>query len=95
MTKKEIINAVKENKLTPTQALAELKKLEIVEKKSSRRPPKFKVAEKSGWCSVYFDGLRRPITVPAMLWLELLEPENLENLKNFLKENERLFRNKG
>jgi len=63
-----------------------------MERRGMRKSPQFKVAVNSGWCSVYFDGLRRPCTLPAVLWLELLE--NGDRLKQFIKENEKLFRYK-
>lgn len=63
-------------------------------KPRERKPPRFKVAEQSGWCSVYFDGLRRPVTLPAELWEELLGEENLPRLRAFLEENRTKFRSR-
>ncbi|MGH7175122.1 MAG: hypothetical protein ACREGR_02050 [Minisyncoccia bacterium] len=63
-------------------------------KDQSRIQPQFAVAEKSGWCSVYFHGLRRPVTLPAELWEELLEECNATRLRDFLKENRTSFRSK-
>lgn len=92
--RKAILESVKTGSKTPTQALAELRQLDEEEKKLSRSPPRFKVAEKSGWCSVYFHGLRRPCTLPSALWLELIETENFERFRKFLADNKSLFRNK-
>lgn len=62
--------------------------------KADRQPPHFRVAEVSGWCSVYFAGLRRPFTMPAELWEEILKPENADRLRAFLAENRTRFRSK-
>jgi hypothetical protein len=33
-------------------------------KEAERKPPRFAVAEKNGWLSIYFDGLRFPASLP-------------------------------
>ncbi len=85
MTKTEILQKVQKGEIATHQAIDLLEKLD-------RKPPRFKVAVVSGWCSVYFDGLRRPCTLPSKLWLELLE--HSDNLKRFIAANEKFFRNK-
>jgi hypothetical protein len=57
-----------------------------------RHQPRFKVASESGWCSVYLDGLRRPVSLPAELWEEILD--NADRLRQFLKDNQGQFRSK-
>jgi hypothetical protein len=106
MTKADILAKVERHELKAEDALVLIEKLERMERAKLlplpippapvilRQPPRFKVAENSGWCSVYFDGLRRPCTLPSALWLELIEPENLERFRKFLEENKANFRNK-
>jgi hypothetical protein len=102
MTKADILAKVERHELSTADALVLIEKLERMERAKCplappppvRRKPRFKVADNSGWCSVYFDGLRRPCTLPSALWLELLEDENLEAFKKFLEENKQRFRNK-
>jgi hypothetical protein len=88
MTKTEILEKVQKGELTATEATKLFEKAE-------KKPPIFKVATKSGWCSVYLHGMRYPCTLPADVWLELLEPENIDRLKAFIKANSHLFKNKG
>jgi hypothetical protein len=92
MTKQDILAKVERGELKASEAMSLIEKLDRLEKK--KKAPKFKVAEKSGWCSIYFDGLRYPCTLPAECWEELLEQENLTRLQNFLKENKHLFKTK-
>jgi hypothetical protein len=102
MTKADILAKVERHELSTTEALVLIEKLERMERAKLppappppvRQPPRFKVADNSGWCSVYFDGLRRPCTLPSALWLELMEPDNLERFRKFLEENKERFRNK-
>lgn len=101
MTREDILARVKRNELGTDDALILLEKLDRLRPPAppappaaARNPPRFQVAEKSGWCSVYFDGLWRPCTLPSKLWLELLEPENSERFKKFLEDNKSKFRDK-
>jgi len=121
-TREEILAAVREGRLTHTQAMElirqppappeppppppepapaapaaapppeEPQEYNLI--KGDRQPPRFKVATESGWCSVYFDGLRRPVTLPAELWEEILQEGNAERLRAFLTENRAKFRSK-
>jgi len=45
----------------------------------------FKVAEKSGWVSVYW-GSRFPTTLPADQWERILKGENAQKLQEFISE---------
>lgn len=98
MTREDILARVKRNELSTDEALILLEKLDRLRPPPPpaplRSPPKFKVADKSGWCSIYFDGMWRPCTLPSKLWLELLEPENVERFKAFLEENKTKFRDR-
>lgn len=62
--------------------------------RTSAGNPDFRVAERSGWASVYFYGLRHPVTVPAGLWEELLAEGNLARFRQFLADNKDKFHNK-
>lgn len=96
MTREDILARVKRGDLGTEEALVLLEKLDKLRppppSPAARNPPTFQVAEKSGWCSVYFDGLRWPCTLPSKLWLELLE--NSERFKKFLEENKTKFRDR-
>jgi len=104
MTKADILARVKRGEMSEEQGVEMLEKLERIllahrpqtptAPTPERFPPRFKVAEKSGWCSVYFDGLWRPCTLPSSLWLELLAPQNIARFKEFLEANKNRFRNK-
>lgn len=107
MTKNDILSRVKRGEMQIEDAEKLLEKLERINLERmaanghpvpppipEHYPPMFKVAEKSGWCSVYFQGMWRPCTLPSALWLELLETENVERFKKFLEENKNKFRNK-
>lgn len=98
MTRQDILAKVQRQELSMEDALILLEKLDRMHPPTNntkpRKPPQFKVAEKSGWCSVYFDGLWQPCTLPSRIWLELLEDENVKRFKQFLEENKDQFRNK-
>lgn len=101
MTKEDILAKVERHELNIQDALVLIEKLENMERAKLplrsvrlREPPQFKVAEKSGWCSVYFDGLRYPCTLPCDLWLELLETDNLERFRSFIAEHKQEFKTK-
>lgn len=100
MTRTDILAKVKRNELSIEEGEVLLEKLEKMNSgghhpvQPQRNPPRFQVAEKSGWCSVYFDGMWRPCTLPSKLWLELLEEDNIERFKQFLTENKSKFRDR-
>jgi hypothetical protein len=99
VTKNEILLKVQRGELRLDEAAKLLNNnntcnTPVQEKKRERKPPHFRVAIKSGWCSVYFDGLRRPCTLPASLWEELLEADNIQRFRAFLEHNKEHFRNK-
>ena len=99
MTREDILARVKRGDLGTDEALVLLEKLDRLRPpppvaQAARNPPRFKVAEKSGWCSIYFDGLWRPCTLPSKLWQELLEAENVERFKKFLEDNKSKFRDR-
>lgn len=101
LSKSEILSKLEASLLRPEDAKRLLNKIEQNNKssepdkfkrKTKQHPPKFKVAKTSGWLSVYFAGLRRPCSLPSVLWLELLQ--NADQLQAFIQEHRAEFKNK-
>jgi hypothetical protein len=63
----------------------------------NRKPPRFAVAEKSGWLSIYFDGLRFPVSMPYECAVGLFTDEQVAAVRAYLEANKTRFRvkNKG
>ena len=64
---------------------------------ANRKPPRFAVAEKSGWLSIYFDGLRFPVSMPYECAVALLSDEQVAAARAYLEANKGRFKvkNKG
>jgi hypothetical protein len=64
---------------------------------ANRKPPRFAVAEKSGWLSIYFDGLRFPVSVPYECAVALFSDEQVAAARTYLEANKGRFKvkNKG
>jgi hypothetical protein len=64
---------------------------------ANRKPPRFAVAEKSGWLSIYFDGLRFPVSMPYECAAALFSDEQVASVSAYLEANKGRFRvkNKG
>jgi hypothetical protein len=64
---------------------------------ASRKPPHFSVAEKSGWLSIYFDGLRFPVSMPYECAVALFSDEQVAAARAYLEANKGRFKvkNKG
>ena len=64
---------------------------------ANRKPPRFAVAEKSGWLSIYFDGLRFPVSMPYECAVALLSDEQVAAARGYLEANRGRFKvkNKG
>ena len=64
---------------------------------ANRKPPRFAVAEKSGWLSIYFDGLRFPVSMPYECAVALFSDEQVVAARAYLEANKRRFKikNKG
>jgi hypothetical protein len=62
-----------------------------------RKPPRFAVAEKSGWLSIYFDGLRFPLSMPYECAVALFSDEQAAAARAYLEANKGRFKvkNKG
>jgi hypothetical protein len=66
-------------------------------KETERKPPRFAVAEKSGWLSIYFDGLRFPVSLPYDCACLLFSDEQVAAARAYLEANKGRFKvkNKG
>lgn len=66
-------------------------------KEADRKPPRFAVAEKSGWLSIYFDGLRFPVSLPYDCACLLFSDEQVTAARAYLEANKGRFKvkNKG
>jgi hypothetical protein len=64
---------------------------------ANRKPPRFAVAEKSGWLSIYFDGLRFPLSMPYECASVLFSDEQVAAARAYLEANKGRFKvkNKG
>jgi hypothetical protein len=64
---------------------------------ANRKPPRFAVAEKSGWLSVYFYGLRFPVSMPYECAVALFSDEQVAAARAYLEANKGRFKvkNKG
>lgn len=60
----------------------------------NKKPPEFAVAEKSGWLSIYFDGLRFPTSLPYEAAQELFTDENVRRVREYLAANKGRFKTK-
>ena len=61
---------------------------------ADRKPPTFAVAEKSGWLSIYFDGLRFPTSLPVEAADELFTDENVARAREYIQANRGRFKTK-
>ncbi len=61
---------------------------------ANRQPPRFAVAEKSGWLSIYFDGLRFPVSLPYECATALLSDEQVTAARAYLEANKGRFKTK-
>ena len=63
----------------------------------NRKPPRFAVAEKSGWLSNYFDGLRFPVSMPFECAVARFSDEQVASARAYLEANKGRFKvkNKG
>ena len=64
---------------------------------ANKKPPRFAVAEKSGWLSIYFDGLRFPVSLPYESAVALFSDEQVAAVRAYLEANKGRFKvkNKG
>jgi len=87
------------NRLTKEQITAKFRAGEIdademlrLMKEADRKPPRFAVAEKSGWLSIYFDGLRFPVSMPYDCACLLFSDEQVAAARAYLEANKGRFK---
>ena len=59
---------------------------------ADRKPPRFAVAEKSGWLSIYFDGLRFPVSMSYECAAALFSDEQVAAARSYLEANRGRFK---
>jgi len=59
---------------------------------ANRKPPRFTVAEKSGWLSIYFDGLRFPVSMPYDCACILFSDEIVAAARAYMEANRGRFK---
>ena len=59
---------------------------------ANRKPPRFTVAEKSGWLSIYFDRLRFPVSMPYERAVALFSDEQVAAARAYLEANKGRFK---
>ncbi len=84
MTVEQITQQYREGKIDADTMLALIAEVK-------RKPPKFEVAVKSGWLSIYFDGLRFPCSMPYECAVALFKQETVEAARKYLEVNEARF----
>lgn len=58
----------------------------------NKKPPRFAVAEKSGWLSINFDGLRFPVSMPYECAVALFSDEQMAAARAYLEANRGRFK---
>ena len=90
LTKDEITRQFRDGKISADEMLRLMAD-------ADRKPPRFAVAEKSGWLSIYFDGLRFPVSLPYKCASVLFSDEQVAAARAYLEANKGRFKvkNKG
>ena len=84
-TKEQITKDFREGKIDADEMMRQMAEV-------SRKPPRFAVAEKSGWLSIYFDGLRFPVSVPYECAVDLFSDEIVAAARDYLEANRGRFK---
>ena len=89
-TKEQITQDFRDGKIDADEMIRQMAEV-------NRKPPRFAVAEKSGWLSVYFDGLRFPVSMPFECAVALFSDEQVAAARAYLEANRGRFKvkNKG
>jgi hypothetical protein len=89
-TKEQIAQDFRDGKLDADEMLRQMAEV-------NRKPARFAVAEKSGWLSIYFDGLRFPVSMPYECAVALFGDEQVAAARAYLEANKGRFKvkNKG
>ena len=85
MTKDEITKQFRDGKISADELL-------LLMADANRKPPRFVVAEKSGWLSIYFDGLRFPVSMPYECAVALFSDEQVAAARAYLEANKGRFK---
>jgi hypothetical protein len=84
-TKEQITKDFRDGKIDADEMIRQMAE-------ASRKPPRFAVAEKSGWLSIYFDGLRFPVSVPYECAVALFSEEIVAAARAYLEANKGRFK---
>ncbi len=84
-TKDQIAQDFKDGKIDADEMMRQMRE-------ADRKPPRFAVAEKSGWLSIYFDGMRFPISMPYDCASLLFSDEQVTAARAFLDANKNRFK---
>ena len=85
LTKDEITRQFRDGKISADEMLRLMAD-------ANRKPPRFAVAEKSGWLSIYFDGLRFPVSMPYECAADLFSDEQVAAARAYLEANRGRFK---
>jgi hypothetical protein len=90
LTKEEITQQFRDGKISADEMMRLMAE-------ANRKPPRFAVAEKSGWLSIYFDGLRFPVSMPYECAVVLFSDDQVAAARAYLEANKGRFKvkNKG
>jgi hypothetical protein len=84
-TKEQITQDFRDGKIDAEEMMRQLRE-------ADRKPPRFAVAEKSGWLSIYFDGLRFPVSMPYECAVALFYDEQVAAVRAYLEANKSRFK---
>ena len=87
-TKEQITQDFRDGKIDADEMMRRMKEVD-------RKPPRFEVAAKSGWLSIYFDGLRFPVSLPYDCAVSLFSDEIVAAARAYLSANKGRFKIKG
>jgi hypothetical protein len=84
-TKEQITQDFRDGKIDAEEMMRQMKQ-------ADRKLPRFAVAEKSGWLSIYFDGLRFPVSMPYDCAVVLFSDEQVAAARVYLEANKGRFK---
>jgi hypothetical protein len=84
-TKEQITQDFRDGKIDAEEMMSQMRE-------ANRKPPRFAVAEKSGWLSIYFDGLRFPVSMPYDCACLLFSDEQVAAARAYLEANKGRFK---
>jgi hypothetical protein len=84
-TKEQITQDFRDGKIDADEMMRQMAEV-------NRKPPRFAVAEKSGWLSIYFDGLRFPVSMPYECAVALFSDDQVAAARAYLEANKGRFK---